>query len=376
MTTPNFFLYALTFNRFAPLYGIVSLWLMSLASVANAQTLVAVAPVGVGNLPHSLRLSGNIVSTEQVDIGNEIAGQVTDVLIEAGDQVQEGQILLQIRDTEARWQLAESRAELLRDEAEVALAQLAKQRIEKLIATNAATEENHDQARVRVAQAQAAVTARQALISRLEDRLNRHTVRAPFAGVITQRDTEKGGWLSEGDTIATLVSQRKLRLELAVPQHFYAVLNDQQENIQFDLNVSGHAVTGQFEQIIPRANASRNFTLRARVDNSQSLLIPGMAADAHITWPASNAGLYVPEDALVRRANGAVIVWKAVLQQDDEQDAEEDVYTAVAVPVTPSHSYKGNTRVESTQLDAGDQVVIRGNETLRPDQTLRIETVK
>lgn len=350
-------------------YMTITLVAMLLASKVVAQSLVAVAPVKQGNLPYTLILNGNIVSAEQVEIGNEIAGKVYKVQMEAGDSVQQGQPLLQLRDTEIRWQLQEAQAELSRDQAEVTLAKLAKQRVEKLIATNAATTEHHDQALARLEQAQAAVIAQQAQIGRIQDRLERHLVRAPFDGMITQRNVEKGSWMAIGDTIATLVSQDNLRLELSIPQHLYSAINQNRESITVSLQVAGLDTTASFERIIPIANKNRNFTMWATINNLDGAFIPGMAAEATVRWPASAKGLYVPEDALVRRANGTIIVWKVVNHDNNE-------HTAVAVPVITQHSYLGDTLVDAPELAEGDNVVIQGNETLRPEQKLSIQSVE
>ncbi|NRB39435.1 MAG: efflux RND transporter periplasmic adaptor subunit [Pseudomonadales bacterium] len=351
------------FKQFPLMMVLLSLFIPSV----YANTLVAVDKVQRGNVPQTLKLTGNIVAAQQVALGNEVAGKVEKVEVEVGDHVTQGQVLLRLRDDDTRWQLQQAQSQLNSDLAQVELAELDQKRLQQLLTSKATPKESYDKAVAQLKMVHANVATRKAEIARINDRLQRHVIKAPFAGLITQRMAEKGSWLGEGDDVFFLTDTKKLRLELLLPQRYYKTLKKQPQQVHVRLQRTGSLDTEEahIERIIGIVNRQRSFAVWITLNNDQQQWIPGMSASAELRWQDATAQLHVEEDALIRRADGSVLVWKAEATGEGE-------YKAVAVPVRLGHSYKGRTEVHSAQLKVGDNVVTRGNELLKPQQKLKL----
>ena len=359
------------------------LWVLLITmptGLVRAQTPVSVVEVGNGNLPAKLQLTGNVVAAREVDVGTEIAGQVAELLIEQGDQVVFGQPLVKLRNAPTRWRLTEAKAQLRRDQAIIRLAKLEEQRLKRLLNTQSVAAENYDQAVASLQQALASAEARKAEIARLEDNLSHHTIIAPFDGVITNKPVELGRWLDVGDTVVHLASFRQLRLELAVPQRYFQTLQQARNSVEVAVFTDANVVplSARVERIVPVADNTRSFRVWIGIDNQQGLWIPGMSASATLSWQQFNVDLQsgvdliVPTDALVRHTDGSIRVWKLTAGSggdgDKDENAENENYQAMPVTVEVTGSVNGSASVSSDQLQQGDRVIVRGNETLQPGQ--------
>ncbi len=337
----------------------------------HAQTLVSVDNVKLSRIAQSLTINGNVVAAREVDLANEEAGKVERVFVELGDYVEQGQLLLQLRDEDTRWQLRQAQAQLKSDKAQVTLAKLEEQRSAQLLRRDAVSKGVADEALAELTRSQAITAVREAEIARLQDRLQRHQIKAPFAGLISQRIAEQGGWLAQGATAFRLSTHNKLRVELLIPERYYGQLSARQTSLAISLRQleTGAQQAAKLERIIPIANQQRSFMLWLSVDNTNQQWIPGMSAVAEVSWREDSAQLTVQEDALVRKADGSIIVWKAI-----SKEQVSDTYEAVAVTVTVGHSKAGRVEVHSDKLNVGDQVVVRGNELLKPQQAIRLSS--
>ncbi|MBM4023329.1 MAG: HlyD family secretion protein [Planctomycetes bacterium] len=72
--------------------------------------------------------------------------------------------------------------------------------------------------REKIAQAAAAVAAQEAEVERIDDQLAKHTIRAPFAGWVVERFTEKGQWLSRGGLVARIAELDRVKIVAHVPE--------------------------------------------------------------------------------------------------------------------------------------------------------------
>lgn len=117
--------------------------------------------------------------------------------------------------------------------------------------------------------------------------------------------------------------------------------------------------TGEIETWIPRADPlARTFPVKVRVNNPEYRLLPGMTARVEIPLHESQESIAVPRDALVRSSMGTLVF--------TVQDG-----VAQPIPVEPGPSHDGWIAVRGP-LQAGDPVVVRGNEGLRPGQPVEV----
>ncbi len=217
-------------------------------------------------------------------------------------------------------------------------------------------------------QARARVGAQQAELQRLEEQYDRHTMRAPFDGWVSAEHTEVGQWVMQGDPVAEIVELNEVDVEIAVVEDFVANL---------DMSVAGpvevpalpqEKFTGRVAIINPQADErSHTFPVKIRVanriENNQPLLKGGMFA--RVTLPGKQVpSVLVPKDAVVL-GGPTPMVFVAV--------AAGGKSSVRPVPVTlgPAH---GTWIAVIGSVQDGDQVIVEGNERVRPGQEIRTES--
>ncbi len=325
-------------------------------------TYVETVAVMVRALPGERQFSGDVVARQQVDVSSDVDGQVSGVLVEPGDLVKAGQSLVELRDEPAKWRLASAEAALERAEAEVRLRRLEQQRLSKLLESRAISQNTYDQTIAQLQQARADVAAQESMVALLSDEISRHQISAPFDGVVTARMVEVGKWVAEGDAVVNLASNQQLRVELALPQGYFPFLS-QQTGVDIRADWDEQWVPSYIERIVPFADASRTFQVWVALEDVSGTWLPGMSATAVLRWEEAQ-GEYpyiLPADTLLRTADGSVLVWKITRDADG-------VETVISVQVEEGYRSGELVAVFSDQLAEGDQIVIKGNENLRPQQ--------
>ena len=224
------------------------------ASLACAQdkappaVKVLVAPVVKAPLQQTLSLSGTLVSPTSSNLAARVSGNIETLHVDIGDRVKSGQALLTLDKKLASLELqritaARNEAQILHRDAQ-RLAQEAKRLAESKHLSQ--TEYQSRQARAEAASANVKqLNARYAVQT---EQLQRHTLRAPFAGVIASKLTEPGQWVNEGGAVFTLAQMDPLHLQVQVPERFFGQLQN------------GAAITlkaGQQQQIIAQVEAER-----------------------------------------------------------------------------------------------------------------------
>ncbi|TFH46765.1 MAG: efflux RND transporter periplasmic adaptor subunit, partial [Lysobacterales bacterium] len=197
-----------------------------------------------------------------------------------------------------------------------------------------------------------------------EELVARHDVYAPFTGVVARRLAEEGEWVDTGTPIMELVGTENMRLDLRVPQEHYPYIDaNTLVSVRLDAMPS-HLIDGQVSAKVPLSDSSsRTFLLRVQLNDGELGLTPGMSAQALLRIPGERRVLTVPRDAILKDAYGSSRVWSL-----------NDVDGA---PVASQHtveigrSFDGRTELRSG-LEPGARVVIRGNETLREGQAVRV----
>lgn len=352
--------------------------LLALCTPAIAQPTVAVARVKPNDIRSELTLNGNVVAKQQVGLSSEAAAPVDAVLVEIGDRVLAGQPLLELRRKPTELELEIKQAEAKSDAANLQIAEIEERRLKKLLAQKSVSAESYDQALARLQQAQAQLIARKAEVKSLKDALSRLTITAPFDGIVTSRTAEVGAWANIGQNLLSISSLHDLRLEIALPEKYFAQFNklltgskiaEAKNDITVSIIKAGIVVeqSAKIQRLLAFADNSRSFGLWIAIENSTGEWIPGMTAQANLKWPTDRSlPLSVPRDAIVRRADGSALVWKL-----DQIEANNNKTAVTPVPVKLGNGQSGNIALQSDMLEINDLVVTRGNESLTPGQLVK-----
>jgi RND family efflux transporter MFP subunit len=224
-------------------------------------------------------------------------------------------------------------------------------------------------------------TARQE-IARLQDLKVKYTIRAPFPGFVTQKFTDVGAWVSRGEPLVEVVQLDPIEMVVNVPQKYIGRIQESLANTEepFETELSFDSVertlTGTILRVVPQADLkTRSFPVRIRLENPKlgdsHLLKPGMLGRAQVGIGTAVQMLMIKKDALVLGGN-TQRVFKIVKRDGNETAVPLNVKTGASV---------GNWIEVTGDLEAGDLVVVEGNERLRPNQAVKVvdilqETVK
>jgi len=265
---------------------------------ADGANTDALRPAARGS---GLVASGYVVARRQATVSAEITGRISEVLIEEGAVVSQGEVLARLDDERARLDLdlltaqansANARIRSLiaqRDEADTQLT-----RTQRLIETGFASEaaltsvqSQRDSLNAQLRAARADAAAAQARIASQEDFIDRHIVRAPFAGVVIAKNAQVGEILSPvsaggGFTrtgVATLVDMESLELEVDVNEgQIQRVSAGQSVEAVLDAYPDWR-IPAQVEAIIPTADRARaTIQVRVALIERDARILPDMAA--------------------------------------------------------------------------------------------------
>ena len=222
----------------------------------------------------------------------------------------------------------------------------------------------------RIAQARSEVIVQNKVIQQIEDRIGLHTLKAPFDGYVVKRHNEVGGWASEGKPVVEMVELNPMEVEVLVSEKFVTHVRPAAKTIvRFDA-LPDREFIGEVVRVVPQADLrSRTFPVIVQLENptrsNQPLIKAGMFARVTLNSQPENEALMVPKDSLVLNGSRRIVF---VIVPASPQD---NPTTVKAVPVTLGNS-DGRWIEIRGDITAGQEVVIKGNERLRPQQAVRI----
>lgn len=248
-------------------------------------TRVGIATPRMRTISDDIMAVGTLRPIRSVEIVPNVAGVVSEVPVISGQEVSEGDPLVQLDDRTARAAVAEAEATLSEAEQEY-------RRYQRLEDTNAAAEARLEEARGAFRRAEAAMMMAQ---TELEDR----TVTAPFDGTLGVVDTEPGAFLTNGERVTRLSDLSTVEVSVSVPERYFDRVAPGQT---LDITTPAYperSFEGRVTLRVPEIDlGTRSFEIRAEIDNSEGRLVGGMFANSRLVL-ATYEGLAIPDDAII-----------------------------------------------------------------------------
>lgn len=271
------------------------------ATEAPPPPVYAATIVPEGVTPTSMA-TAEILANRQSNMRSETAGRVVAVLVEAGDRVEEGQVLLRLDVGRPASATQAANAAVAQSEARLAQAERERGRTKKLVQTGGLPEQRLDDAEDAVRLASAARDAARAEARLARRGLTDAVVRAPFGGTVVERTVELGEYLAPGSPLLTLADTSLLKAR---------VLLDPREAIDVSVGSSavisvyarpGEAFTGKVarvgEVIDPR---TRRLPVEIELDDHRGRLRPGLVARFSVETGEPKMVMRVPLDGVFER---------------------------------------------------------------------------
>jgi RND family efflux transporter MFP subunit len=331
---------------------------------SNAGAPVGVAQSATQAIYRQLQVTGTVTSARSARLSAATSGQVASVAVDAGSRVTQGDVLVTLDPEipELEYQSADARER----QARLAL-QDAQRRLEEareLVPQRSIAESVVRDLEAEVAEDEAALRAASAEALRRKALLERTRVRAPFDGVVAAKLTEVGEWINPGQAVVTLVSSEELRLDFAVADDYLGEIDDS-VSVSYQVGQDGEdSYPGTIATAVPVSDpTARTFLLRVSPGTDRPVLVPGMSVSALLQIPAGRDGVVVARDAVVRYPDGRSVVWVV--------ESGEEGPMATERLIRAGQQFAGQVEIVSG-LEAGEQIVVRGNETLRIGQRVQV----
>ncbi len=305
-----------------------------------------------------LTAPGTLTAVQGVDISSEVVGQVRHINFQSGQDVRQGDILIQL-NAEA------DSAQLHSLQAGAELATVTFKRDQALLNGKSVSQAQVDSAAADLKEKTALVSEQAALLAK-------KTIRAPFSGRLGITTINPGQYLNPGDKIVTLQAINSLYVNFYLPQRDAgSVMVGQTVNIQNDA-YANETFHGKITAISPKIDmTTRNIQVQATVDNPQHKLLPGMSVVAFVQVGQKQSRLTLPQTAITYNPYGSIvfIVNKAA------QEHKENKKDIQGSPVTPDLEVQqtfvvtGETRGDqvaiTSGLQEGQEVVTSGQMKLK-----------
>ena len=357
----------------------LGLLLMLFVSAASAQWGGA-SPVQVGearltSMAPTMQVAGTVVSRQDALLSSEVEGRLVSVA-DVGTQVEAGDVVARIEDVTLRLRSQELAAEVTRAEARLRFLEAELVRLERLAETNLAAVSQIDQTRSERDVAASDLVVVNSRLSQAEDQLDRTRITAPFPGVIVERRAQAGERVAVGNAVVRLVNPDNLEVVARAPLNYYryvragdelAVSADRDAIIIAPVRTVV-SVGGENQHVFElRLDLNHGIQSDPQIDknpNTQAPLLP-VGQTVRVTVPTADVRevLAVPRDALVLRGDGITLF---IVNEDN---------TARRIRVTTGIG-EGEWIEVRGPVQAGDQVVVRGNERLRPGQEVSVQVAR
>ena len=253
------------------------------------------------SMPLEYLVDGVVEARNRATLSAEVSGKIEAVNFDVDDFVEQGEVVLRIRDREYRAQQQQAKAAL--DEANAALreAELEFGRNQDLRKQNLISQAVFDRADAALKSARARTAAAEASLARAREQLDHTVVRAPYSGVVVERHVEPGEGVNPGSPIMTGYAAGQLRVTAHVPQ---SIIGGLRRNRVARVIVLEDGKSIEVSQIVihPFADAQNHaFPVRLELPDSGSDLYPGMLVKVALSIGETER-LLLPAEALVRRA--------------------------------------------------------------------------
>jgi RND family efflux transporter MFP subunit len=360
-------------------------WKAKTSHTIAVKTAVAREVAGAAQDRTVLNASGYVTARREATVSSKVTGKVTEVLVEEGMKVQEGQVLARLDDTniKASLRLAEAqheaaKAAIAETQARLKEAEINLRRITELSKQNVSTpaELDHAQAehaslKAKLEQQQAEIRVAERQIAAWQQQLDDTVIRAPFGGMVTSKNAQPGEMISPmsaggGFTrtgICTIVDMDSLEIEIDVNESY---INRVQTSQPVEATLDAYSdwkIPAKVIAIIPTADRQKS-TVKVRVgfEKLDPRILPQMSVKVAFREGGGTAvpvsrGVAVPNSA-VQNQNGRATV--LVVQNDRAEQRTVQVSSTSA-----------NETIIGAGLASGEKVILNAPSTLKSGSLIK-----
>lgn len=298
----------------------------------NTPIKVSVFVAAVEPSSEFIKVSGNVLAMEEVELRSETQGRVVKIGFDEGTEVSKGQLLVKINDADLQAQLKRAiSTQKLKSETE--------KRNKPLLEKGAISQEVYDNSF-------SELNAVNADVDLIREQIRKTEIRAPFSGSIGLRYISEGSYVTNASKIASIHTLDKVKLEFSVSEKYASRLT-KGSKITFTVEGMDTTYLAQIYAIEPQVNAAtRNVLMRAICDNKQHRILPGAFASIRVDLGLNTNTLMIPTQSVVPILKGHKVY---VVHGDSATEKKVKI------------GNRNDTRIEIKEgLSPGDSVIVNG----------------
>lgn len=339
---PIYFILAI----FILFFGVAVIFVHSTAHKKNRYPVPIVETIIVGQqvVHDTIEAMGIVKAVQSIQVSAEMPGIIKNIYVQSGQNVMQGQLLLDLRAGEVQANFDKLQAKLAHDIQN-------NKRSKRLLAEQVISIADAETTTATMKEDQAEVAQAQAL-------LEKYQVRAPFAGLLGLISVNSGQYLTSGQTITTLEQLSTVYIDLPIPERLLG-----QIQLTHAISIRSSAYPGQVFSAYLSASShavdvnNGSSMIRLTVDNPDKKLLSGMSVTVTITQQAKNV-LVVPESALTYEPEGAMAYIV---------DKKNTVHRQLLNVLPPADGFA----VVVSGVQSGDKLVIAGQQALQNGMFVR-----
>lgn len=275
---------------------------------ARRPVVVETVEVAGATITDTVRGIGSLRALKMVVVRPELAGVIRAVHFIEGAPVTKGQMLFELDEDTLLKQLESRRAALRAAETALQDTRRTLQRQQQLWDRQLIARAELDRAQTEFELAQAELKRLRAELAVVETQRRETRIRAPFAGVISERRVDPGSYVTAGQELATVYQMDPLEIEFFVSERHLGRIGRGQEVTVTVAAYPDRSFRGTLDFVAPAVREStRDFLVKATIPNPNRLLRPGAFATAVVTVDVRAAQPAVPEEALVATRLGYLV---------------------------------------------------------------------
>ena len=243
-------------------------------------------------------LEGKVEAVQEATISAQTSGQIQAISFDVNDYVEQGAVIIQLRDRQQKAALEQAQAALTQAQAANTDAQAKLEQSTPLFAQGSLSKGQMDTIQANAKSSAAAVKAAKASLKQAQENYSYTQIKAPYSGIVKARLVEVGESVAPGTPLMTGLSLSKLRVTADIPQRFAPHIQDKSA---FKVLHQAQVIEPQKVTVFPYADPnSHSFKVRVDINAEGSKLFPGMWVKLQVPM-GEETTITVPSSALIRR---------------------------------------------------------------------------
>lgn len=334
------------------------------------------AEINEWNYPLTRQLPGIVRPGRRAILSTRIAGTLTSVTREPGDQVAAGELLATIDARDIQAAIAAARERITATEAAVQQARLDNERLQRLYKEDLIARVRTERANVRLRELEAQQQAAQSELKAQQTNLSYTRLTAPFDGLVAETLVDAGSFVGPGQPLLVLEDRHTMRIEVPVSGDQAAALARGQL-LSVIADPDREILEARLVSVIPALdNKGTGQRLRLALDAEKSILAPGQVVS--VVVPVADQGrqqqdtvwVGLPQEALIRRGQltGTLVVKKP----GDWASGESAVINLRWIETAATRANMSGLVPVTLGLEPGDLVVLNPSTDLQDGQPVTI----